>query len=123
MLACFFTLPSSAKKCTNIIASVLIPPKTKNYPLAIRTRTKTATNHLGKRKHPMPHTRIAFQKGPALRDVLLRKKCFLLDFVQMRGGMALANSFGTFSRGAFLVNKGGCFFQNVNNLNFKLFLS
>ena len=30
--------------------------------------------------------------------------------------------FGTFSRGAFLVDKGVFFFQNANNLNFKLFL-
>ena len=55
------------------------------------------------------------------RCVFLRKKCFLLDFVQMRGG-ALPKFFGTFSRIAFLVNKGVYFFQNANNLNFKLFL-
>ena len=41
----------------------------------------------------------------SVRNVLLRKKSFLLDFFLMRGERALPNFFGTFSRGAFLVNK------------------
>ena len=51
-----------------------------------------------------------------LGDVLLEKPPVLLDYVQMRGG-GLAQIFVTFSRGAFLVNKGAYFFQNANNLN------
>ena len=51
-----------------------------------------------------------------VRDVLKEKAAVLSDFVQMR-----VNFFVTFSRGAFLVNEGVHFFQNVNNLNFKLF--
>ena len=39
------------------------------------------------------------------------------------GGRALPKLFGTFARGAFLVNKGASFFQNANNFNFKLFFS
>ena len=50
------------------------------------------------------------------------KKCFLLEFVQMRaGGKNLLKFFGTFSRGAILVNEGVYFFKNANNLNLKLF--
>ena len=49
------------------------------------------------------------------------KKRSLLDFVQMRGkGGPVQIFFRTFSRGAFLDNKGVHFFQNANNLNFKL---
>ena len=57
----------------------------------------------------------------ALRDVLLKKTAVLLDFVQMRGGRALPKFVVTFSRGAFLVNKGVYFFRKTKILNFKLF--
>ena len=52
-----------------------------------------------------------------------KKTAVLLDFVQMSWaeGRALPKFFVTFSRGAFLVNKGAYFFQNANNLIFKLF--
>ena len=41
----------------------------------------------------------------------------------MRGGGPCPNLFVTFSRGAFLVNKGAYFFQIIGiNLNFKQFL-
>ena len=62
-----------------------------------------------------------------VKDVLLRKKtAVLLDFVQMRGGeggppRALPKFFVTFTSCAFWVNKGVHFFENANNLNFKLF--
>ena len=38
-----------------------------------------------------------------------------------KGREGPAQIFVTSSRGAFLVNKGAYFFQNANNLNFKLF--
>ena len=47
------------------------------------------------------------------------KTAVLLDFV--RGGGGAAQFFGTFSRGAFLVNKGALYFKIANNLNLKLF--
>ena len=49
------------------------------------------------------------------------KTAVLLDFVQMRGGNP-AQIFWHLFISAFLVNKGGYFLQNANNLNFKLFL-
>ena len=60
----------------------------------------------------------------AFRDVLMKKNtAVLLDFVQIRGGggEGPAQFFVTFSRGAFLFNKGAYFFQNANYLNCKLF--
>ena len=57
----------------------------------------------------------------SVRDVLLWKNTFFWIF-SLWGGEGPAHFFGTFSRGAFLVNKGLYFFQNAINLNFKLFL-
>ena len=44
--------------------------------------------------------------------------------ISLKGGVGggLAHFFGTFSRGASLVNKRVYFFQSANDLNFLLFL-
>ena len=48
-----------------------------------------------------------------------KKNAFL--WIWSKWERALPNFFGTFSRTVILVNKGAYFFQNANNLNFKLF--
>ena len=60
-----------------------------------------------------------FREGGNQSFEFPEKTFILLDFVQNRGGAA--KFLGTFSRRAFLVDKGVYFFENANNLNFKLF--
>ena len=108
-----------------------VPKKSGNFSFAIKRRTPTplmvllVTNFLsqiGDTTHTLyVGLKRHFFGQLDLGMVSQGKTAVLLDFVQMRGGNP-AQIFWHLFISAFLVNKGGYFLQNANNLNFKLFL-